>query len=95
MLDITLIVVFIHKVGLQRMTIREGTLRDGTVVPPGYIVALDISTIHKDPAVYPRPDGFNPLHFSSVREQDADDAKQAFATVDKDVSIRFVLSFIL
>jgi cytochrome P450 len=68
------------------MTITEGKLQDGTVIPPGYFVAVDIGTVHKDPAVYPQSDEFDPFRFSRIREQDMSDAKQTFATANKDVS---------
>jgi cytochrome P450 len=83
------------KVGLQRMAIKDGKLQDGTVIPSGYFVAVDISTVHKDPAVYSQSNEFDPFRFSRVREEDMNDAKQVFATANKDVSSRHVLSSFL
>jgi hypothetical protein len=80
------------KVGLQRMTIKDGELQDGTIIPQGYFVAVDISTIHRDPAVYAQPNDFDPFRFSRIRKEDMTDAKQVFATANKDVSSRDVLS---
>jgi cytochrome P450 len=77
------------------MTIRDGKLQDGTIIPPGYFVAVDMSTVHKDPGVYPQPNDFDPFRFSRIREENVTDAKQAFATVDKDVSCWHVVSSVL
>jgi cytochrome P450 len=54
-----------------------------------------MSTVHKDPGVYPQPNDFDPFRFSRIREENMTDAKQAFATADRDVSSWHVVSSVL
>jgi len=72
-------------VGVTRATIQDGTLPDGTFIPAGNQVSVDLLSIHRNPAVYPNPDVFDPFRFSKMRDEAGSDAKYGFATVDKNV----------
>jgi hypothetical protein len=67
-----------------RLTMKEGVLSDGTIVPPGWTVAVVSRTVHRDPSVYPNPDTFDPFRFSKLRMEADSDVKYGFTTLDKD-----------
>ena len=84
---------------ISRLTIQDGTLPDGTFIPAGYQVSVDMLRIHMNPAVYPNPDVFDPFRFSKLRDETGSDAKYGFASVDKNVraasSIHSAFSIVL
>jgi len=69
---------------MGRLTIKEGVLSDGTVVPPGWNVAVLSSAAHQDPSIYPNPDTFDPFRFAKLRMEADSDAKYGFTTLDND-----------
>ena len=71
--------------GISRLTVQDGTLPDGTFIPAGYQVSVDLLRIDRNPAVYPNPDVFDPFRFSKLRDETGSDAKYGFASVDKNV----------
>jgi hypothetical protein len=85
---------FPQTVGMNRLTVVDGTLPDGTFVPAGYLVVVDLFRAHMNPDVYPDPEVFDPFRFSKLRETVGGDAKNGFTTVDKNVKTHFCLPFI-
>ncbi|KAF4603070.1 cytochrome P450 family protein [Pleurotus pulmonarius] len=74
---------------LARVTIANGRLPDGVVIPSGYQVAVNLKHFHRDPHVYPNPHVFDPFRFSTLRENETEDTgskdsnmKHGFTTVD-------------
>ncbi|KAF8973287.1 cytochrome P450 [Flammula alnicola] len=67
---------------LPRFAVVGCDLGDGTHVPPGFRVAVDMKAIHYDPRVYPDPNQCDLFRFSKMRIKDGAGAKYAFATVD-------------
>ena len=63
---------------------KEGVLSDGTVVPPGWTIAVLISAAHRDSSIYPNPDTFDPFRFAKLRAEADGDAKYGFTTLDND-----------
>jgi hypothetical protein len=63
---------------------KEGVLSDGTIIPPGWTVALLNSEVHRDPSVYPNPNTFDPFRFAKLRMETDSDVKYGFATLDND-----------
>lgn len=55
-------------VGMNRLTIANGKLPDGVVIPPGYQVTVNLKHIHRDPQIYSNPHVFDPFRFSKLRE---------------------------
>jgi len=69
--------------GLWRRTIKNGTLPDGTVIPAGYTVMVDIQNIHMNPKIYPNPENFDPFRFSKLSDKEGNDAQYGFTTINK------------
>ncbi|KAF7352746.1 Ent-kaurene oxidase [Mycena venus] len=69
--------------GLNRVLLKPTVLEDGTVIPPGYHIAVSLRGLHFDPNVYPEPDKFDCFRFSKLRETEESDAKHRFTTVEK------------
>ena len=67
---------------LGRLAIKEGVLSDGTIVPPGWTVAVLSRAVHRDPSIYPNPDTFDPFRFAKLRKEADSDVKYGFATLD-------------
>ncbi|KAF8200826.1 cytochrome P450 [Pholiota molesta] len=67
---------------LSRVATLGCDLGDGTHVPPGFRVAVDIRAIHFDPDVYEDPDRCDLFRFSKMRAKDGADSKYGFAMVD-------------
>lgn len=84
-------------VGLPRFTMVQTDLHDGTFIPPGYKIAVDMKAIHFDPDVYPEPDVCDLFRFSKLRAQDGGNNKYGFTTVDSHVRRlpRFVLGWLI
>jgi len=62
-------------------------LGDGTYVPAGHRVAIDMKAVHYDPQVYPDPHRCDVFRFSKLREKDSSDTSEYnFSTVDSWVS---------
>ena len=62
-------------------------LGDGTYVPAGHRVAIDMKAVHYDPQVYPDPHRCDVFRFSKLREKDGSDTSEYnFSTVDSWVS---------
>lgn len=70
---------------LSRVAMLGCDLGDGTHVPPGFRVAVDIRAIHFDPDVYEDPDRCDLFRFSKMRAKDGADSKYGFAMVDSNV----------
>lgn len=68
-----------------RTTIQDGTLPDGTVIPTGYKVSMDMTQVHMNPEIYPEPEVFDPFRFSKLAEKTGNNAKYGFTAVDKNV----------
>lgn len=62
-------------------------LDEGTYVPAGFRVAVDIRAIHFDPTVYKDPEQCDLFRFSKMRAQDGTDSKYGFAMVDANVRL--------
>ncbi|KAF9531618.1 cytochrome P450 [Crepidotus variabilis] len=67
---------------LPRFTMIHTNLDDGTYVPPGYKVAIDMKAVHFDPEIYPDPHICDLFRFSKLRAQEGAANKYGFATVD-------------
>jgi len=67
---------------LPRIAVRGYDLRDGTRIPPGQRVAMDMKTIHSDPTIYPNPDRCDLFRFSKLRAREQNDTRHGFATID-------------
>ncbi|TFK44689.1 cytochrome P450 [Crucibulum laeve] len=67
---------------LGRVALKGCNLDDGTRVPPGHRVAIDMTAIHLNPDVYPDPGRCDLFRFAKLREIEGNDAKYGFATVD-------------
>ncbi|KAJ7356763.1 cytochrome P450 [Mycena albidolilacea] len=83
-----------NKAPLSKMRKLDSTLRetgrfyslasvDGTVVPSGYSIAVQLKPIHFDASVYPEPEKFDCFRFSKLRETE-ESVKHAFTTVEND-----------
>ncbi|KAG9221143.1 hypothetical protein CCMSSC00406_0005418 [Pleurotus cornucopiae] len=68
--------------GMNRLTIANGKLPDGVVIPPGYQVTVNLKHIHRDPQIYSNPHVFDPFRFSKLREAEDSSVKYGFTTVD-------------
>ena len=66
-------------------------LQDGTHVPPGSMVALDLKRIHFNPEIYPDPERCDLFRFSKLRETEGTDIKYGFATLDPNVDLFLTL----
>ena len=64
---------------------------DGTHVPPGSKVALDLRRIHYNPEIYPDPERCDLFRFSKLREKEDRDVKYGFATLEPNVNRFFPL----
>ncbi|KIJ52716.1 hypothetical protein M422DRAFT_156013 [Sphaerobolus stellatus SS14] len=75
----------LFSVGSSRLTLRDATLADGTVIPEGSVVALAPKPLHLNPEVYSQPEVFDPFRFSKLRQNGKDtlqsDAKHSFTTL--------------
>jgi cytochrome P450 len=70
--------------GLNRIAMRDVHLPDGTLIPAGYQVSVDLRTVHFNPDVYPNPNQFDAFRFSKLRESEDSDIKHSFTTVGND-----------
>ncbi|PPQ98639.1 hypothetical protein CVT24_003972 [Panaeolus cyanescens] len=71
--------------GLPRLSMVVTDLGDGTFIPPGHRVALDMKAIHYNPEVYPEPEKCDLFRFSNLREKEdlnSNDSKYSFSTID-------------
>ncbi|KAM5543812.1 hypothetical protein V8D89_002429 [Ganoderma adspersum] len=66
---------------MLRKAMVDVTLRDGTLIPAGTIVATSQYAIHHDPQHYDRPDAFDPSRWETA---DADGARKTFVTTSDD-----------
>ncbi|KAG5636518.1 hypothetical protein H0H81_007744 [Sphagnurus paluster] len=70
---------------LPRVSVLGHDLQDGTSLPPGYRVAIDMTAIHYNPQTYPDPTRCDLFRFSKLREQEEEEessSKYGFATPD-------------
>ncbi|CAA7263163.1 unnamed protein product [Cyclocybe aegerita] len=67
---------------LPRCAVVGYDLGNGTHIPPGYRVAIDMKRIHFNPDTYPDPNRCDIFRFSKLRSEESSGAKYAFATVD-------------
>ena len=74
-------------VALVRYAMVAYDLQDGTHIPPGSKVALDMKAIHFNPEIYPDPDRCDLFRFSKLREKEGTDIKYGFGTVDSNVGL--------
>lgn len=74
-----------HTVGLHRIATDDVSLPDGTLIPAGYQVSVDLRAVHFNPDVYPNPNQFDAFRFSKLRESEDSDIKHGFTTVGNDV----------
>lgn len=73
-------------VALTRYAMVGYDLEDGTHIPPGSKVTLDLTRIHFNPQIYPNPERCDLFRFSKLREKEDTDIKYGFATLDPNVS---------
>ncbi|KAF9269386.1 cytochrome P450 [Marasmius fiardii PR-910] len=67
-------------VGLKRVTVKDFTFSDGTVVPANTLIgAASYATLH-NPAVYTSPKDFNATRFSDLRTRDGEGIKHQMVT---------------
>ncbi|KAG6917813.1 hypothetical protein DXG01_000873 [Tephrocybe rancida] len=68
---------------LPRITVLGHDLPDGTRIPPGHRLAIDIKAIHYNAEVYPDPDRCDLFRFSKLRDDaEGTTSKYGFATPD-------------
>ena len=60
-------------------------LQDGTHIPSGSKVAIDLKAVHFDPQIYPDPERCDLFRFSKLREKESTDMKYGFSTLDPNV----------
>ena len=81
--------ILLSLVALPRFAVVGCDLGDGTHIPPGYRVAVDMKAIHYNPLVYPDPNRCDLFRFSNMRARiDASvgsEAQYGFTTVDDHV----------
>ncbi|KAF7347451.1 Ent-kaurene oxidase [Mycena venus] len=70
-------------IGLNRVLVKPAVLEDGTIVPPGYNIAIPLKGLHFDPSVYPEPEKFDCFRFSKLRETEESDVKHGFTTIER------------
>lgn len=76
--------------GLPRLAMVATDLGDGTFIPPGHRVAIDMKAIHYNPETYPDPEKCDLFRFSKLREKegvDPNDTKYGFSTIDSHVCL--------
>ena len=73
--------------GLSRRTLKDGTLPDGTLIPKGYSIYVDLARVHMNPELYPNPEVFDPFRFSKLRDEADSDLKNGLTTIDKNVCV--------
>ncbi|KAF7297356.1 hypothetical protein MIND_00969100 [Mycena indigotica] len=73
-------------VGSSRVTLKEAVISDGTVLPPGSVVALAPKPMHNNPKTYSDPETFDPFRFTKLRTGagTAADIQQSFTTLSND-----------
>lgn len=76
--------LLLFAVAMLRKAMVDVTLRDGTVIPAGTIVATSQYAIHHDPRHYDRPDAFDPSRWETASGADADGARKTFVTTSDD-----------
>lgn len=81
--------ILLSLVALPRFAVVGCDLGDGTHVPPGYRVAVDMKAIHYNPLVYPDPNRCDLFRFSKMRASIGSEAQYGFATVDDNVRSSF------
>ncbi|KJA22747.1 hypothetical protein HYPSUDRAFT_40536 [Hypholoma sublateritium FD-334 SS-4] len=59
----------LQNVGLGRVALQDHTFCDGTFVPRGTTVRINIHSPHFDGSLYERPDEFDPLRFIKMQEK--------------------------
>ncbi|KZO94399.1 cytochrome P450 [Calocera viscosa TUFC12733] len=69
---------------MGRKAVKNVTFSDGTQIPAGAHVAINLWSIHHDPEIYPNPDEFDPFRFSRKVEQGEGAVKHAFTTASSD-----------
>ncbi|KZT50822.1 cytochrome P450 [Calocera cornea HHB12733] len=69
---------------MGRKAMGDVTLSDGTVVPKGATVMLNMWGIHHDPELFPRPDEFDPWRYSRRVEQGKSEVSNALSTASSD-----------
>ena len=70
-------------------------LQDGTHIPPGSKVTLDIRRVHFNPQIYPNPERCDLFRFSKLREKECTDIKYGFATLDPNVGCCLSLQVVI
>ncbi|KAF4563290.1 hypothetical protein EYR40_006994 [Pleurotus pulmonarius] len=81
--------------GLGRITIEDGKLPDGAVIPSGYQVVVNLKHFHLDPQVYTDAHIFDPFRFSKLRESEGEGVKYGFTTVDNHMQLKIMIAIIL
>jgi len=69
---------------MGRKVMRAVTLSDGTRVPKGASIAVNLFGVHHDPEIYDNPDSFDPWRFSRRVEAGEPAVKHAFTTASSD-----------
>ncbi|KAL0955893.1 hypothetical protein HGRIS_002090 [Hohenbuehelia grisea] len=67
---------------MNRLALHDTVLVDGTVIPAGWTVSLNLRDIHLDPDIYPNPEVFDPFRFSKLRHEEESSVKHGFTTID-------------
>ncbi|KZT50820.1 cytochrome P450 [Calocera cornea HHB12733] len=69
---------------MGRKAVKSVTLSDGTHIPAGAHVAMNLWSIHHDPEIYPDPEEFDPFRFSRKVEDGESAVKHAFTTASSE-----------
>ncbi|KZO94401.1 cytochrome P450 [Calocera viscosa TUFC12733] len=70
--------------GMPRKAMRDVTLSDGTLVPKGAKLAINIPAVYSDPSLFPTPETFDPWRSSRKIEQGENEVKHALTTASSD-----------
>jgi len=73
-----------HFFAMNRVTLAEGRLADGTIIPQGFAVVVNAKNVHMDPEKYPNPQVFDMFRFSKMRDDEESSVRHDFTTLDKD-----------
>jgi cytochrome P450 len=64
-------------------------LHDGTRIPAGHRIAVDIRAVHYNPTIYPDPGRCDLFRFMKLKDREGNGLKHNFSTVDGHVSPQY------